>query len=143
MKINATDLTQSGKPGMTLIEITVVILVILTLVSVMFIGANIYKQSTNRANCILTISHIHQSVRVNQNLNDRQPLVDALEWDDIIGEDKFIVTMPRCPKNSGRYLLEDYYPAISVVAVVCQTDGKNGTDSAGPRDHFPSHVRGW
>ena len=59
------------KPGMTLIEITVVILVLLTLIAVLFIGANIYKKGADRAACILNIRNIHQAVRADQNLENR------------------------------------------------------------------------
>ena len=66
MKMNKT--ATKLKPGMTLIEITVVILVLLTLIAVLFIGANIYKKGADRAACILNIRNIHQAVRADQNL---------------------------------------------------------------------------
>ena len=65
MKMNKT--ATKLKPGMTLIEITVVILVLLTLIAVLFIGANIYKKGADRAACILNIRNIHQAVRADQN----------------------------------------------------------------------------
>lgn len=70
MKLTKTANTKI-KPGMTLIEITVVILVLLTLISVLFIGANIYKRGADRAACILNIRNVHQAVRAHQNLNAR------------------------------------------------------------------------
>ena len=60
------------KPGMTLIEITVVILVLLTLIAVLFIGANIYKKGADRAACILNIRNIQQAVRADQNLYNKR-----------------------------------------------------------------------
>ena len=70
MKMNKT--ATKLKPGMTLIEITVVILVLLTLIAVLFIGANIYKKGADRAACILNIRNIHQAVRADQNLENRR-----------------------------------------------------------------------
>ena len=69
MKMNKT--ATKLKPGMTLIEITVVILVLLTLIAVLFIGANIYKRGADRAACILNQRNIQQAVRADQNLNNK------------------------------------------------------------------------
>jgi prepilin-type N-terminal cleavage/methylation domain-containing protein len=47
--------TKLNNKGMTLIELTVVILVLLSLISVLFIGARAWKAGSDRANCILNI----------------------------------------------------------------------------------------
>ena len=82
MKMNKT--ATKLKPGMTLIEITVVILVLLTLIAVLFIGANIYKKGADRAACILNIRNIHQAVRADQNLDNEESsdriVGTILEW---------------------------------------------------------------
>ena len=41
--------------GMTLLELTVVILVLLSLISILFIGARAWKKGSDRAASILTI----------------------------------------------------------------------------------------
>ena len=89
------------KPGMTLIEITVVILVLLTLVSVLFIGANIYKKGADRAACILNIRNIHQAVRANQNMQAKNIGTDPLVRTDIVGAGAYLEAEPACPTSSS------------------------------------------
>ncbi|MBC7979120.1 MAG: prepilin-type N-terminal cleavage/methylation domain-containing protein [Armatimonadetes bacterium] len=54
--------------GMTLIELTIVILVLLSLVSILFIGARGWKNGTDRATCILNLRNVQVATRSYQNL---------------------------------------------------------------------------
>jgi type II secretory pathway pseudopilin PulG len=134
------------KPGMTLIEITVVILVLLTLISVLFIGANVYKNGADRAACILNIRNIHQAVRADQNLtgNVAGSAVTSLAG-NLYGGGLYFETAPTCPKATGAYTMasDTAYPAIGTVAVTCATDGAAGSNAAGALDHFPANTGGW
>jgi type II secretory pathway pseudopilin PulG len=67
MKI--TRNTKSAK-GMTLLELTVVILVLLSLIAVLFVGARAWKKGSDRAASILVIRNIQQAVRSVQNMNN-------------------------------------------------------------------------
>ena len=62
-----------SKRGLTLIELTVVILVLLSLVSILFIGARGWKNGTDRATCILKIRNIQVAARSYQNLYGYNP----------------------------------------------------------------------
>ncbi|MGB0993884.1 MAG: type II secretion system protein [Akkermansiaceae bacterium] len=151
MKLTKTAKTQI-KPGMTLIEITVVILVLLTLIGVLFIGANIYKQGADRAACILNIRNIHQAVRANQNLNGKNATTDPIVRADIIGAGKYIEEEPTCPKNSqigttpagaSAALTSDYslvanYPAVGTAATGCDQFAAEADGG-----HVPASVKGW
>ncbi len=130
------------KPGMTLIEITVVILVLLTLISVLFIGANIYKKGADRAACILNIRNIHQAVRADQNLTNKA-VGDLLTATDIFGAGKYLETTPDCPADGGVYAMSANYPAIGTVVCTCGTNGAAGTAVGSNQDHFPADVGGW
>ena len=132
------------KPGMTLIEITVVILVLLTLISVLFIGANIYKKGADRAACILNIRNIHQAVRADQNLNGKN-VGDTLTTTDIIGTGKYIESTPTCPSKGGAYTIDATYPAVSDVAALCaEYDATAGSETdAASRKHNPDDINGW
>jgi len=143
MKLTKTANTKI-KPGMTLIEITVVILVLLTLIAVLFIGANIYKQGADRAACILNIRNIHQDVRADQNLNGKNA-GDTLTSTDIIGTGKYIETAPACPTAGGTYTMDATYPVVSNVAALCaEFDGTSGSDAAAAdRNHTPDNINGW
>ena len=54
--------------GLTLIEMSVVILVLLTLVSVLFMAAQSWKRGSDRAACIITLRNVQVAVRSYQNL---------------------------------------------------------------------------
>jgi type II secretory pathway pseudopilin PulG len=141
MKMNKT--ATKLKPGMTLIEITVVILVLLTLIAVLFIGANIYKKGANRAACILNIRNIHQAVRADQNLNKKNTS-DALVRTVIMGDSEaYIENEPTCPADGGAYGLVGTYPLTGVVAATCTNSGAAGT--SGVTDHLPdvNDTQGW
>lgn len=150
------------KPGMTLIEITVVILVLLTLISVLFIGANIYKKGADRAACILNIRNVHQAVRANQNLNAKNTSDDLLRG-DIIGASKYLEAEPVCPTSSQiaaavtadplavppvlaapavfDYVMSATYPNVGTVAAVCDQYGAGGSGTI--TDHVPNDTSGW
>jgi len=142
------------KPGMTLIEITVVILVLLTLISVLFIGANIYKRGADRAACILNIRNVHQSVRANQNLNNKKAtdlvsltdeiystVADASATPVVVGVERYMVA-PNCPTDDADYTqVGTAYPATGTPAVTCTNNGALGTGEI--TDHLPADTGGW
>ena len=147
MKLTKTENTKI-KAGMTLIEITVVILVLLTLISVLFIGASIYKRGADRAACILNIRNIHQAVRADQNLTNKTPDAangmggDTLTLIDVIYSTATVenyLVAPTCPTDGGIYTKTDRYPSTGTAAVTCLTNG----DGVGLGDHFPADIQGW
>ncbi|MCU0748017.1 MAG: hypothetical protein MUF13_00525 [Akkermansiaceae bacterium] len=58
----------SNPRGMSLLELTVVILVLLSLVAVLFIGSRAWKRSGDRAGCVLSQRNIQMATRSYQNL---------------------------------------------------------------------------
>ena len=127
MKLTKTANTKI-KPGMTLIEITVVILVLLTLIAVLFIGANIYKKGADRAACILNLRNIQQAVRADQNLKGRSAgddnsdgTNDAVAFSTyMVGAGSYFETAPACPSDGDAYALTaTAYPAIGSLAAPC------------------------
>ena len=67
MKLNQTS-NLKRKSGMTLLELTVVILVLLSLISILFIGARAWKKGSDRAANILNIRNAQQAVRGHANV---------------------------------------------------------------------------
>ena len=61
MKLTNTHMKR--KAGMTLLELTVVILVLLSLISILFIGARAWKKGSDRAANILNMRNVQQAVR--------------------------------------------------------------------------------
>lgn len=58
------------KSGLTLLELTVVILVLLSLISILLIGARAWKKGSDRAACILNIRNVQQAARSHANMNE-------------------------------------------------------------------------
>lgn len=54
--------------GMTLLELTVSISVIMMLIMIVFIGAQAWKRGSDRAACVLTLRHVQMATRSYQNI---------------------------------------------------------------------------
>jgi type II secretory pathway pseudopilin PulG len=57
------------KTGMTLLELTVVILVLLSLISILFIGARAWKKGSDRAANIMNLRNCQQAMRGHENMH--------------------------------------------------------------------------
>lgn len=119
--------------GLTLIEITLVIAVLLGLISVLFVGVSAYKEGSNRAKCIMNISNVQKAVRVYQNLNEKS-VGDTLPLDSLVGSGKLLETIPACPSN-GTYTTTDSVPSPGNVYLTCSLSTS--------RDHVPNSITGW
>ncbi|MDP0492002.1 MAG: prepilin-type N-terminal cleavage/methylation domain-containing protein [Verrucomicrobiota bacterium JB023] len=71
MKLTNTQI--NSKRGMTLLELTVVILVLLSLISILFVGARAWKKGSDRAGAIMVIRNAQQGVRAAANMKGIQP----------------------------------------------------------------------
>jgi type II secretory pathway pseudopilin PulG len=126
--------------GMTLLELTVVILVLLSLISILFIGARAWKRGSDRAGCILNIRNAQQAVRANANMrviNEGSAFVQA----DVFGSGKLIdkeLTALACPQEgTGAYTASaaTTVPAVGVLYLAC----KAPTGDA----HVPGSYADW
>lgn len=125
--------------GLTLIEVTLVIAVLLGLISVLFIGVSAYREGSNRANCILNISNVQKAVRSYQNLYElvgptEDEEGDALAQTLIIGTGLMLEQTPTCPSN-GTYTFGDEVPAIGEAYLTCSL--------ASTKQHEPTSTTGW
>ncbi|MEK7954182.1 type II secretion system protein [Luteolibacter soli] len=64
----ASPQRSSAKSGMTLLELTVVIAVLLALTCILFLGARAWKSGADRTACIMNIRNVQTAVRSYQNL---------------------------------------------------------------------------
>jgi type II secretory pathway pseudopilin PulG len=67
MKLQNTKIAK-GKSGMTLLELTVVILVLLALISILFVGARAWKKGSDRAANLMNLRNCQQAMRGHQNM---------------------------------------------------------------------------
>ena len=128
--------TVKTKSGMTLIELTVVILVLLSLISILFVGARAWKRGSDRAGCIMNIRNVQQGMRSFQNMNGHSPgdTVGGAQG-EIIGTDKFVESQPACP-GAGTYTIGgDALPAVGTLYMTCSL--------AATKEHQPEDHGDW
>jgi type II secretory pathway pseudopilin PulG len=127
-----------AKAGMTLLELTVVILVLLSLISILFVGARQWKKGADRSGCIMHQRNIQQAVRGDQNMKGKNPGDTGLVAARIIGSGTgYIETWPSCPATGAPFVLADgSYPQPSVLASPCPS-------VATETDHVPNSIVGW
>ena len=137
MKLTNTQ-NMKSKSGMTLLELTVVILVLLSLISILFIGARAWKKGSDRAGCILNIRNIQQAVRGEQNMKNALPGDTTLLTANIFGTTGYIPTAPECPSTGTTYtgVAGTTYPADGVLYATCPNIGTLA-------DHVPADLTGW
>lgn len=99
MKLTNTH-NMKAKSGMTLLELTVVILVLLSLISILFIGARAWKKGSDRSASLITIRNTQQAVRSYANMNNKNE-GDLVAKTDIFGTGKFVTTDPTTINHPG------------------------------------------
>lgn len=125
--------------GMTLIELTVVILVLLALIAVLFIGAKAYKKGADKAACVMNQRNIQQAYRSYYNLNPTGTLTAAL----LYGADAYIGSAPVCPSEREAYIVA--YAADAAVGTIvapCPTYPSEGA-AAGDEIHEAADTGTW
>ena len=129
-------LTNNNKraKGMTLLELTVVILVLLSLISILFIGARAWKKGSDKAGCIMNIRNVQQAVRSWQNMNAKNVSDAFVLTDDIVGSGLFVETTPVCP-GAGTYAFETTVPEVGTLVMTCSL--------ATTESHVPASILGW
>ena len=128
-----TNLIKKSK-GMTLIELTVVILVLLSLISVLFIGAQAWKEGSDRSQCILNIRNAQTAGRSYQNMNQLAVGASYTASTSVYGTGKFLETAPTCP-SAGTYTWTTTVPAVGTLFMTCSLSST--------KNHVPGSVSGW
>jgi len=129
--------TQKEKPteaGLTLVEVTLVIALLLSMISILFIGVSAYKKGAHRAKCILNLASVQKAVRSHQNLyalKNGEPLAIT----DIAGAGKLLETTPGCPDPDGSYTFGTEVPASNNAYATCSLSGSE--------QHVPVTLSGW
>lgn len=133
---------KSPRRGVTLIELTVVITMIISLTSSLFISANYYRESANRSGCVVQMEGIQKALRSYQNFNNLKT-GDPVAKSDLVGAGKAIPSELFCPHADGRYAFRDEIPAAGESFVTCvDYDSSVGTKDSG-QAHNPISTSGW
>ncbi len=133
MKLTQTP-SIKRKSGMTLLELTVVILVLLSLIAILFVGARAWKKGSDRAACILNIRNVQQAVRGHQNMNNLA-LAASLTAATIYSADgTAYLKTPACPAG-GTYSPGSEVPAYGTLYISCSL--------ATSDNHVPTGYGDW
>ena len=119
--------------GLTLIEVTLVVAVLLGLIGVVFIGATSYKEGANRSMCILHISQVQKAVRAYQNIYEKN-FGDTLLESTLVGAGRMLEISPICP-SGGTYTWRGTIPPLDAAYLTCSLAASN--------DHEPMNTLGW
>lgn len=121
---------------MTLLELSVVIVVLLGLVGVFAIGAAAWKKGSNRVLCIMNLQAVQKGVRSYANLygHEAGTTVPGLQA-QVIGDGAFVQKMPECP-GSGIYTPGgDVVPDLGTLYLNCSLSETG--------EHEPLNAEDW
>lgn len=136
--------------GLTLIELTVVILVLMSLVAILFIGARGWKRGTDRAACVLKIRDIQVAARSYQNMYGYTPgglpyasggtqnIARHLFDKGFINQEAFDSSQGtrKCPSGGGYSTpIPDIFPLVGSLYMECSLSGSS--------NHVPQSHNDW
>ena len=119
MKLTNTH-NMKRKSGMTLLELTVVILVLLSLISILFIGARAWKKGSDRSSNIMNLRNTQQAMRGHQNMNELA-VGAAFTQTMLVDYMKFPATVATVTYTAGTVI-----PATGTLWLTASADGLAG-----------------
>jgi type II secretory pathway pseudopilin PulG len=119
MKLTS-NMTMKRKTGMTLLELTVVILVLLSLISILFIGARAWKKGSDRSANIMNLRNCQQAMRGHANMNQLNT-GDAFTQAMLLDYMKFPSTVATVTYTAGTAVT-----AVGTLWLVASADGLAG-----------------
>lgn len=136
--------------GLTMLELTVVIAVLLSLVSILFIGSRAWKRGSDRAGCVLIQHSVQMATRSYQNLygynygghpyaeNGTQDIARLLFDKGYIEQKLYdqVSGVTKCP-SGGTYLcpVPDIFPEVGQLYIACSLSGSQA--------HLPNSHTDW
>lgn len=119
--------------GLTLIEVTLVISVLLGLIAFTFIGTTAYKRGADRAICIVQVSTGQKALRSFCNLHEYRP-GDSLPdlKGALIGPGRFLEDEPQCPTNGSYSYYNNEVPPLGTTFMRCSLEA-----------HAPTTTYSW
>jgi type II secretory pathway pseudopilin PulG len=97
--------------GMTLIEISLVIALLLGLISVVFLGLGSYRKGADQARCKMQLAAVQKAVRSHANFQNLAAGAAVVAGTDIFVAGSTMEVAPICP-SAGTYAWAGTVPAI-------------------------------
>ena len=114
------------RSGMTLIEISLVIALILGLIAVVFIGIGSYRAGSDKAKCKMQLAAVQKAVRSAANMQNIEIGPDMLET-SVFGPGLLLDIEPTCPNPTGVYSWTGDVPATGTPYGNCSFVGADTT----------------
>ncbi|NNC90474.1 MAG: hypothetical protein HKN82_18615 [Akkermansiaceae bacterium] len=132
----------AGHRGMALVELAVMIGILMSLVSLLFVGVRAWKHGVDRADCVSNIRNVQLAVRGYANTNDLEPGADLAAASppvdlgaELFGVAGMMDRRPDCPGEGVYTLGGDIVPPLGTLYMTC-------SESEG-RGHFPADAADW
>lgn len=118
---------RAQRSGMTLIEISLVIALLLGLIAVVFLGIGSYRQGADKAKCKMQLAAVQKAVRSGANMQNLATL-SALVSTDVFGAGLLMESTPVCP-SGGTYAWAGIVPAAGTPYGNCDFAGTGPTST--------------
>ncbi len=142
MKLRTRSTLRRRHSGVTLIELSVIILVLFAFISMTFIGAKAWKRGADRSACVLNIRHMQLAVRGFANSRRLDPGENAgllsppiSVQSELIGPGKYLPGAPLCPGGGLYSFMDNTIPPIGTLYMTCSLAESNG--------HVPDEYSQW
>ncbi|NIY16297.1 MAG: hypothetical protein GWM98_16060 [Nitrospinaceae bacterium] len=126
-------------PGLSSIELTAVLLLLLLAIGVIFLGVRNYKDSSDRAICVMTIHSVQNAVRSFSNLHGLEPgtlLSSSLDLrGELVGSGRYLEALHPCPSGGSYVDLGNRIPPTGELYLTCSL--------AKGKRHIPQVVDYW
>ncbi len=114
--------------GMTLIEISLVIALLLGLIAVVFMGLGTYRQGADKAKCKMQLSAVQKAVRSGANMQNLAIGAALPNGTAVFGAGLLMENQPVCP-SGGTYTWVDVVPAVGTPYGNCDFAGSGPTST--------------
>jgi type II secretory pathway pseudopilin PulG len=124
MKLSINRSRRLRPAGMTLIEISLVIALLLGLIAVVFLGIGSYRKGSDKAKCKMQLAAAQKAVRSQANFQNLD-INATFATTDAFGAGKALENEPTCP-SGGTYTWTGAIPAIGAAFGACDFTDPDG-----------------
>lgn len=116
------------RSGMTLIEISLVIALLLGLIAVVFLGIGSYRQGSDKAKCKMQLATVQKAVRSGANMQNLAVNDALVSGTQVFGAGLLMNAEPECP-SGGAYTWAAVVPAVGIPYGNCDFAGSGPTST--------------
>ena len=111
--------------GMTLVEVSLVVSLLLALIGIIFVGVTSFRQGSARAKCILRQAQLQKIAVSYANLNELNVGDSVPGLVATLLTERYITSPPACP-GEGTYSFLDHIPNLDEHFATCSTSNHLG-----------------